>query len=75
MEKHKPTVYLACLAKQMQIRSKVMMDSTKLVDERPSMHGVSEKADFFTIMMDNDDEDKPFKDGDVHANRMLQVVG
>lgn len=76
VEKQRPSMFLANLAKQMQIRCKVMMDSTKLVDESVNIHTLTERSEFFTITMDDDLEDgKPLKDGDAHANMMLHLVG
>lgn len=55
VDKQRPSVFLAYLAKQMQIRARVMHDATKLMEEKPSHHGLdSDKADFFSFTEDEE---------------------
>lgn len=74
IEKRRPTVYMAYLAKQMQIRARVMHDATRLLQEKDkngTFHE-SDKAEYFTF---SHDEELPFKADDSSANNLLGLVG
>jgi hypothetical protein len=66
VEKRKPSMYLAYLAKQMQIRARVMFDATRLLAEKQDC------TEFFTFAHD---DEMPFKADDSEANNLLGLAG
>lgn len=59
-------MYLAYLAKQMQIRARVMFDATRLLAEKQDC------TEFFTFAHD---DEMPFKADDSEANNLLGLAG